>query len=188
MTGDLKRHEVFYVGSGAPVTGDEITANNSAYPVGTHYLDSTNGTSYVRTGVSKITGDWTSLGGGTGYLSYVALLAQTGTDDPTATVLKNELGGTVVWTRSRAGLYIGTLAGAFPSGRTILPPFGIISNQIFLGVGLNTTFEYCYTVRPDSPDQILLVFLKSSDYTDAEMSTILGADTPLLVTVHVYPA
>jgi hypothetical protein len=123
MTGDLKRHEVFYVGSGAPVTGDEITANNSAYPIGTHYLDSTNGTSYVRTGVGKVTGDWTSLGGSSdvGYLSYVALLTQTGTSAPVATVLDNTLGGSVVWVRGSQGIYTATCNGQlFDETKTIL--------------------------------------------------------------------
>ncbi len=50
-----------------------------------------------------------------GYKSYVALLSQTGTNDPTAVVLENTLGGDIVWTRSlSAGQYIGTLNGAFP--------------------------------------------------------------------------
>lgn len=38
-------------------------------------------------------------GGGASYAIYTALLSQSGTDDPTATVLENTLGGTVVWTR-----------------------------------------------------------------------------------------
>ena len=45
---------------------------------------------------------------------YTALLTQSGTDAPVATVLENTLGGTVVWTRAGVGEYIGTLAGAFP--------------------------------------------------------------------------
>lgn len=44
---------------------------------------------------------------------YRALLTQSSTDAPTATVLENTLGGTVVWTRIDAGQYVGTLAGAF---------------------------------------------------------------------------
>ena len=45
---------------------------------------------------------------------YTALLTQSGTNAPVATVLENTLGGIVVWTRSGVGEYIGTLAGAFP--------------------------------------------------------------------------
>jgi hypothetical protein len=42
---------------------------------------------------------------------YSAKLTQTGTAAPVATVLENTLGGTLVWTRSSAGVYVGTLAG-----------------------------------------------------------------------------
>ncbi len=63
---------------------------------------------------------------GLGVKVYRALLTQTGTDAPVATVLENTLGGTVVWTRDDTGLYTGTLAGAFPSAtKTVLPPIGL---------------------------------------------------------------
>lgn len=52
------------------------------------------------------------------YKVYTALLNQTGTNAPVATVLENTLGGTVVWTRNSPGLYIATLIGAFPLGKT----------------------------------------------------------------------
>jgi hypothetical protein len=45
---------------------------------------------------------------------YRALMTQTGTAAPVATVLENTLGGTLVWTRVGAGAYRGTLTGAFP--------------------------------------------------------------------------
>ena len=48
------------------------------------------------------------------YKVYTALLSQSGTNAPTATVLENTLGGTVVWTRNSTGNYYGTLNGAFP--------------------------------------------------------------------------
>lgn len=54
------------------------------------------------------------------YKRYVALLSQSGTDAPVATVLENTLGGTVVWTRNDVGDYTGTLAGAFTVGKTFV--------------------------------------------------------------------
>ena len=57
---------------------------------------------------------------------YVALLTQTGTNAPVATVLKNTLGGTVVWTYDSAGIYIGTLIGVFTLDKT----YSIISQSI----------------------------------------------------------
>jgi hypothetical protein len=54
------------------------------------------------------------------YKVYTALLTQSGTSAPTATVLENNLGGTVVWTRTDIGQYVGTLSGAFTSNKTWL--------------------------------------------------------------------
>ena len=54
----------------------------------------------------------------TPYLVYTALMSQTGVSAPTAVVLQNTLGGTIVWTRTSPGLYVGTLAGAFPVNKT----------------------------------------------------------------------
>ena len=51
---------------------------------------------------------------------YRALLTQNGTDAPVVTVLENTLGGEVVWTRVQAGVYIATLAGAFPAAKTFV--------------------------------------------------------------------
>ena len=51
---------------------------------------------------------------------YVALVSQSGAGDPTAVVMENTLGGTVVWTRSSAGVFVATLASVFTSNKTIL--------------------------------------------------------------------
>ncbi|KAF2337222.1 beta strand repeat-containing protein [Flavobacterium daemonense] len=52
------------------------------------------------------------------YKSYVALLTQTGTSAPVATVLENSI-GSIVWTRSVAGTYDATLTGAFTANKTV---------------------------------------------------------------------
>ena len=54
---------------------------------------------------------------------YVALLTQTGTDAPVATVLKNTLGGVPVWSYNDVGSYRITTAGLFTVNKTV----GIIS-------------------------------------------------------------
>lgn len=51
---------------------------------------------------------------------YVALLTQTGTDAPVATVLKNTLGGTVVWSYLGVGSYEATSIGGFTENKTAL--------------------------------------------------------------------
>ena len=54
------------------------------------------------------------------YKVYVALLIQSGTSAPVATVLENTLGGTVVWGYGSAGIFNGTCSiGAFTENKTI---------------------------------------------------------------------
>lgn len=54
-----------------------------------------------------------------GYKSYVALMSQAGTDDPTAIELENSLGN-IVWTRDSVGIYYGTLSSTFPIDKTFI--------------------------------------------------------------------
>lgn len=56
------------------------------------------------------------------YKIYTALLTQSGTSAPTATVLENTLGGTVVWSYVDVGIYWGSLTGAFTSNKTVILP------------------------------------------------------------------
>ena len=49
---------------------------------------------------------------------YKALLTQTGTDAPVATVLANTLSGLPVWSRSGIGQYRLTLTDEFPQAKT----------------------------------------------------------------------
>jgi hypothetical protein len=66
----------------------------------------------------NITPEWVNnTSSESGYKSYVALMSQTGTAAPTAVELENSLGN-IVWTRSSAGIYNGTLSGAFPITKT----------------------------------------------------------------------
>lgn len=74
-----------------------------------------------RAALAKGMASWTaSSSSSASYLVYTALLNQTGTDAPVATVLENTLGGTVVWTYDSPGVYIGTLSGAFTANKTII--------------------------------------------------------------------
>jgi hypothetical protein len=87
--------------------------------------------------------DPSNIGGG--YLKYVALLSQTGTGAPTAVVLENTLGGTVVWTRSDVGDYRATLSGVFTENKTVIfnNLTGGFANYIFWNstseIAINTT-------------------------------------------------
>lgn len=59
------------------------------------------------------------VGGALGVKRYVALLTQTGTNAPVATVLENTLGGTVVWSYQSPGSYRATLSNAFALNKTL---------------------------------------------------------------------
>lgn len=54
------------------------------------------------------------------FKEYVALISQEESGAPSAVVLKNTLGGAVVWTRDDPGVFLATLAGAFPANRTTI--------------------------------------------------------------------
>jgi hypothetical protein len=47
------------------------------------------------------------------YKKYIALISQSGTADPTVSILENTIGD-IVWTRISSGSYQGVLTGAFP--------------------------------------------------------------------------
>jgi hypothetical protein len=72
-----------------------------------------------------LTGVWSLVtssapAGNVAVKTYKALITQSGTDAPVATVLENSLGGTPVWARSNAGTYTITLNGAFTVGKTLI--------------------------------------------------------------------
>lgn len=76
-----------------------------------------------------------------GYKVYAALISQAGIADPVVTVLGTNTIGAIVWTRTSAGLYFGTLAGAFVANKTGLVPGSVnqgITNQDSIS---NLTFE-----------------------------------------------
>lgn len=48
------------------------------------------------------------------YTVYAALITQSGTDAPVATILENTLSGEIIWSRNSTGSYRGLLTGEFP--------------------------------------------------------------------------
>lgn len=62
------------------------------------------------------------------YKVYSALLTQSSTNAPVATVLQNTLGGTVVWSYNSFGSYTGTLAGAFTENTIFILPNSKFTN------------------------------------------------------------
>ncbi len=103
---------------------------------------------------------------------YIALLTQTGMDAPTATVLQNTLGGTVVWSRLSAGTYAMTLAGAFGNtGNTYQ----------YTGFNANSGNIYGVIHTDNSPNENSLNSYAAADLTTAADDVL----TNFLLTVTV---
>ena len=101
-------------GTGSPESA--ITA-----PVGTIYARTDGGTTdaaYLKTSGTGNTG-WERMGVKK-FKEYVAIINQSSTSDPTATVISNELGGTVTLNYIGVGSYTATLTGAFTTDKTIV--------------------------------------------------------------------
>lgn len=94
---------------------------------------------------------------------YQAVISQTGTDAPTAQVLQNTLGGTLVFARGDVGVYSATLAGAFPAFTTAIIPgavsFEDLQSTEFRRVSDNeigiSTFDIINPAVPTSADSLL---------------------------------
>ena len=85
---------------------------------------------------------------GLGVKVYRALLTQTGTDAPVATVQENTLGADVTWDYDDAGIYLGTLSlPILTAGKTCLPPLN--ASRVMDGdtIFTVTSFYYVDTIR-----------------------------------------
>jgi len=106
------------------------------------------------------------------YKVYTALLTQTGTDTPVATVLENTLGGTVVWIRDGVGSYSCVLSGAFLANKTWTSAlYGGSAIAPKVGVKL---------YRFDNNFVVLKVF------NELEVALELQSEYPISVEIRVY--
>lgn len=103
-------------------------------------------------------------GGGTTPLVYRALLTQSGTNAPVATVLENTLGGNIVWSYSEIGYYIGTLAGAFTNDKTYIAAMATAT----LSDPATTIHQFCYR---SSINDIILITGDSNGPNDSILNT-----------------
>ena len=99
------------------------------------------------------------------YKVYTALLTQSGTDAPVATVLENTLGN-IVWSRVGLGQYQGLLSSAFVNNKTF-----VICNH--------NAKSYFVEINRANNDSIFLKTLGISDYED----DILGSTS---IEIRVY--
>ena len=85
---------------------------------------------------------------GNGVKVYRALLTQTGTDAPVATVLENTLGADVTWDYDDAGRYRVTLSlPILTAGKTCLPPLNASRTMEATDQFVVTSFYHVDTIR-----------------------------------------
>jgi hypothetical protein len=115
-----------------------------------------------------------------GVKRYKALLTQTSTNAPVATVIENTLGGTLVWGRTSAGLYTATLSGVFTENKTIFP--GFLAPYMPIYAEGETSAELAFIVKlvRTSVNVCTLTALNTGNvYTDALLSSFL-----IIIEVH----
>jgi len=85
---------------------------------------------------------------------YRALLSQSGTAAPTATVRENTLGGTVAFAYSAVGTYTATLSGAFTANKTFvyITPFMELSSGVMKTANALRTSANVITINTGSAD------------------------------------
>jgi hypothetical protein len=136
---------------------------------------------YVKTG-----GKIDVAGGGSSYLSYVALLTQAGTNAPTANVLNGNDGnylGDIIWTRVDVGNYIGTLNGAFTNNKTWFYPSG--NSNAFVAFSGNAWSGGFNLYRGDADRVFIDVADESGNFID--LSGRLSNPATISIEIRVYP-
>jgi PKD repeat protein len=97
---------------------------------------------------------------------YAALLTQASTSAPVATVLRNDLDGTVVWAYSAPGIYTATLTGAFLANKTTVK-LGTVKAKLISAVTGSTS----------------VITVRTTDTADSDANAILLA-TPIEIKVY----
>jgi predicted RecA/RadA family phage recombinase len=107
---------------------------------------------------------------------YVALLTQTGTNAPVATILKNTLGA-IVWGYTSPGVYTATLAGAFTATTAVK-----IANA---GIGVHSP-EIMEALHTSGDVITVRTFLQDVGATDNDMAGTNAILSGTLIEITVY--
>jgi hypothetical protein len=142
-----------------------------------------------RAALAKGMANWTpSTSSAASYLVYTALLSQSGTDAPVATVLENTLGQTITWTRSALGRYDGTFSSGYDASKIFLYPLdnqGWVAMPVYTSSGGDIGDHY-YTFTASSGTKIRIEFVTKAGVL-AEWSSVLDFSTNIPVEIKIYP-
>lgn len=121
--------------------------------------------------------------------TYKALLTQTGTAAPVATILQNTYNGTPTWTRNAEGQYLCTLEGQFNRFKTTTPPFdtGQPGGAVNLPIGNSTPADYYYNLSTLDQDDAIQLAVYDNTYTSKDLSVALaGWASKILIQIQTY--
>ena len=120
-------------GTGTPKASDLLLGTKTATP-NTNEKNITQ--NFTVSGVAAFANSY-SLG----YTVYTALLTQTGTNAPVATVLQNTTGGTIAWSYSNVGIYVATISSAtYTANKTaVLISLGGANNSTVISSVVDST-------------------------------------------------
>lgn len=134
--------------------------------------------------------DWINNIGSTAtpnYKIYRALLTQTGTSAPVATVLENTLGDDIVWTRGGAGQYTGTLNGAFTDNKVSLPYYGDNGTvATILSADTGSYIGRYLLYAQHSVSNYINIDCQDASFNSEDLSVILGNGFAILIDFKVY--
>ncbi len=90
-----------------------------------------------------------------GYTVYTALITQTGTAAPVATILQNTTGGAIAWTRTATGRYLATISTAtYTANKTaVLVTPGGSGNKILKPEDITTTTIEFYNINTQNGNE-----------------------------------
>jgi len=89
------------------------------------------------------------------YTSYAALLTQSGTVAPVATILENSIGGTIAWTYVSPGVYTATITGGtFTANKTMV---FINNGSTVVGLNVGWSNPTTTTITLDSSGNAVLI-------------------------------
>lgn len=114
--------------------------------------------------------DWLKGDSVGSYKSYVALLTQTSTNAPVATVVSNTLSGTPVWSYTAQGVYTVTLTGAFTANKTVIVKAALPGITQVDFSGNITSAEVLHTIT-DTSNIVIATFVNATVSTDDWLSS-----------------
>lgn len=147
------------------------------------------GDDFVNVGGTNVTGN-TFTASGTTPTNYTngSTLVDNTLSVITPTVLQSNLPGTVVWTRVSAGIYRGTLAGAFLEPNTHVAfnvSLGATTSIAYTLIGASGVEGYVYFNREDN-NRLRLTVIDAA-FVPTDISELIGTGIIMLPEVKVYP-